>query len=906
MKGFTMYPTLILLSQVLVAQGHVYNLHLVTDNVPDYTDMSSLAHSTADLWQTPQDKAIAVWRWGRRSRRQTSCATEDGRTIWDPILHYNSYGAMNCGIISSLNIASWLQLGFHGRYIQLGDHTVSEVSWDEGKTWHLFDSSMSIFCYNHKGVVASCDEIQQAHACELSDGKSERGHFYYYHFTPPCGSHFGPTGWRFACDNPVENQRTLFNGADSYMHNFSVDRYCQYARTGHRYTLGIRPYESYTRYWEPLDRPRRKVPMPPSDPDYFRPVAKGFSEPDDPHGPMDIRGNGQWVFQPDLAAKNWREYVYDDAGLVAEAGGRPRLHPAEAGRPAWAVFKISAANVITSLRIEGEALRRTAGDALKISISRNAGICWLPVWGAETMGPLPIRLSLRKEVAGVTQCLVKVEILAAAEKRAAGLDSLKFTTITQLNRRTLPSLALGANQVMLWADEQLETTEIWPALHGGAYRETAAEELDAWSDTQPDGFYKSTLGAGVNGKPCSVTWKLTVPSEIHDVFYGAVSTNHSSQSYVSLQHSWDGKRFSEFDHNASAGFPMDKQVHHFVSGRDVPAGVREAYFRSVFFCNAGAATYNAPGIQDLILRVRHKPRNAAFQPIEVTYHWTEHRASGDLPRSHTELVGALPHRWTINVAGRRDPTMDWVRINLQGCGTSPPAGYGYSDGEDVGESCAYRRVTYRWGKELAHGKSYTASRPSSTASGNPDSDGRELTNGIIIAPTDYMTSQAIQPATAFWDAGKPVRFIIDLGATQKVGGIRVWTHQPNDRYCHPQRIEVAVSADGQVWQSAGTIHHDDLWKPPGDFEPWEHDDDPRYDRLSAGGRLAYGYPLALEKPLAGRYVRLICTPQEGKGMGLSEFQIFDAAKVLPWPGNAALPAIATHDSPAGVKKPRRP
>ncbi len=221
-------------------------------------------------------------------------------------------------------------------------------------------------------------------------------------------------------------------------------------------------------------------------------------------------------------------------------------------------------------------------------------------------------------------------------------------------------------------------------------------------------------------------------------------------------------------------------------------------------------------------------------------------------------------------------------------------------------SCAYRRVTYRWGKELAHGKSYTASRPSSTASGNPDSDGRELTNGIIIAPTDYMTSQAIQPATAFWDAGKPVRFIIDLGATQKVGGIRVWTHQPNDRYCHPQRIEVAVSADGQVWQSAGTIHHDDLWKPPGDFEPWEHDDDPRYDRLSAGGRLAYGYPLALEKPLAGRYVRLICTPQEGKGMGLSEFQIFDAAKVLPWPGNAALPAIATHDSPAGVKKPRRP
>ena len=243
-------------------EAAVYNLHLVTDKVPDYTDMPSLAHSTADLWQTPQDKAIAVWRWGRRSRRQTSCAGEDGRNIWDPILHYNSYGAMNCGIISSLNIASWLELGFRGRYIQLGDHTVSEVSWDDGKTWHLFDSSMSVFCYNHEGLVASCDEIQQTHACELSGGKSERGHFYFYHFAPQCGSHFGPTGWRFACDNPVENDRTLFNGVDSYTHNFQVDRYCQYARTGHRYTLGVRPCESYTRYWEPLDRPRPRSSVP--------------------------------------------------------------------------------------------------------------------------------------------------------------------------------------------------------------------------------------------------------------------------------------------------------------------------------------------------------------------------------------------------------------------------------------------------------------------------------------------------------------------------------------------------------------------------------------------------------------------------------------------------------------------
>ena len=628
-----------------------------------------------------------------------------------------------------------------------------------------------------------------------------------------------------------------------------VDRYCQYARTGHRYVLGVRPYESYTRYWEPLDRPRPGPsvlgappgapagPLAASDPDYFRPISKGFLDSDDPHGPMDIRGNGQWVFQPDLAAKDWRECLYDDSGLAAEADGSgPRLHPAQAGQPAFAVFKISAANVITSMRIEADGLRRTGVDALKISVSRNAGMRWSPIWQADSAGPQSIRLKLRDEVAGVTQCLIKIEMLAAADKRAAGLDTLKVTTITQLNRRTLPKLALGGNQVMLWADEQLETTEVWPPLHGGAYKQTAAEEDDAWSDKEPDHFYAATLGPGVNGKECSVTWKLAVPSEIHDVSDSVVSSTRTAQHYVSLRHSWDGKRFTEFDHNAREfTFPVDKQVRHVLAGRDVPAGAREAWFRSAFFCKSGAASWQSPGIQSLLFRIRHKPRNAAFQPVEVTYHWTEHRASGDVPRSHTELVTALPHRWTINVAGKRDPTMDWVGINLQRHGPIPSvARYGYSDGKDVGPGDGAAKIAYRWGKELARGKSYTASRPSSKTSGNPDSDGRELTNGIIIAPTSYMATKAVQPATAFWDAGEPVTFVVDLGGVQTVGGLRAWTHQPNNRYCHPKSIDVAVSRDGRTWQTAGTIRHDDLWKPPGDFEAWEHDDDPRY--AASGGR----------------------------------------------------------------------
>ena len=38
------------------------------------------------------------------------------------------------------------------------------------------------------------------------------------------------------------------------------------------------------------------------------------------------------------------------------------------------------------------------------------------------------------------------------------------------------------------------------------------------------------------------------------------------------------------------------------------------------------------------------------------------------------------------------------------------------------------------------------------------------------------------------------------------------THQSNRQYCHPGRIEVAVSTDGEGWLSRGRIEHNDLFQ----------------------------------------------------------------------------------------------
>ena len=128
------------------------------------------------------------------------------------------------------------------------------------------------------------------------------------------------------------------------------------------------------------------------------------------------------------------------------------------------------------MQIEGSGERSEPDDVFRLLVSRSAGIRWTSVWESQDTGSQRIDLRLRDEVAGVTECLVKVEMQAAGKCANVGLNSLRLTTVTQLNRRTLPRLTLGTNRVRLSADEQTDSTLLWPSLHAGLYRETVFQE----------------------------------------------------------------------------------------------------------------------------------------------------------------------------------------------------------------------------------------------------------------------------------------------------------------------------------------------------------------------------------------------------------------------------------------------
>jgi hypothetical protein len=813
--------------------GALYNITLVTDSAPDLTDVDSYLRSITSQYATPQEQAVAIWRWSQRLRKQTTNPMEEGHYVLDPVQMFNSYGYCNCGIISGVNNALWLRMGWRARYVQLGDHTVSECSWDGGKSWHMFDSSMSFYCFNDRGEVASVREIEQ------------NPRYYLENFAPECATNpvGGPDdhrGWRCASDRPVEYQRTLANGYDSFKAPNDLQEANLLAQWGHRYVFNLRPHEQYTRHFHPLEGGGRRT---------FRPVRG--NQDVDANG--SIRANGLWNYAPDLRDPATRSQVYSESGVTwTKDGIRP------SAQTGWVLLKITAANVVTSAQLT---LR---GVGAAVFVSRDAGINWQRLAGDSG------EMECLEEVAGVTEFLVKVELSGTS----ALLSSIAIQTVTQLNRPALPRLSRGPNRIQFRLGPQVETIQFQPSIVGGHHRKTVHSEKALDVESQPD-FYKPTLRPAEKRTPCNATWRIQTPTPITDLIFGGSVCVKSPKDRVRLLHSWDGEHYTLDFEKSDDAMPFDRMVSATVAS--VPPAAATAYLRYEFATEQFARHYFGPGIQMAMMTVHHQARNATFVPVQVIYCWTEHRASGDVQRRHSELVTAAPHEYIINVGGVREPTMNWVRLSLKGDG---PNGLedvsAYSDGQDVGPGSKPAWVRYRWGKNVALHQSYTIVGAQDER--NPDAGG-DLTDGIIAPPDTYVSAKYMPTYVMFSTNVSPV-VTVDLGTNQTVSAVRVHAGQEGGFHLsYPEIIRVDTSDDGFSFAPMGTAGFNQVFEPPADYVPWELDEADMFEKLPAGGRLAYAYRVVFENPVSARYVRITCRSTKGWGMLLSEIQVFDRVTV---------------------------
>jgi hypothetical protein len=304
------------------------------------------------------------------------------------------------------------------------------------------------------------------------------------------------------------------------------------------------------------------------------------------------------------------------------------------------------------------------------------------------------------------------------------------------------------------------------------------------------------------------------------------------------------------------------------------------------------------GIQDVLMFVKYAPIDPVRQPVEVTWCWTEHHRSGDVERRHTQTVAAADDTWRINVAGYRDPTMNWVRVNLPGANPDGDVPEGYHDGLDVGTGAGRDlvKIGFRWQDNVGLAASYAVSRPA--WSGNGDNGGAELTNGCIVPPTNYATDGAVQEQSALWSGDAPVVVTVDLGQERTVAALRITTHQPDAGFCHADSVVVAGAGDGEGFQPLGVIRHDQVWNPTGDFLGHESDQSPHFVSLPAGGRLAYAFWLVLDQPRTLRFLQCAFQPLPGRGVGISEIQALSAVSVEDWPDReVAMPGVSAVGAP---------
>lgn len=468
-------------------------------------------------------------------------------------------------------------------------------------------------------------------------------------------------------------------------------------------------------------------------------------------------------------------------------------------------------------------------------MSTSNGLHWKQVWQAEGTGEVSARVELGGEVNGAYEVLVKIEMQASAVENIVFKD-LRIQTITQINSKTQPKLALGRNTVYVGAGESTESLVFWPDLQGDRYKELIVDEQNIKTKKAHEGW-NAVLEPRDPSRAAYLVYKMETPGDIVRLVIGGRYYNRDPKGEAQLLYSTDaGKSW----HSAwEATNPTGKSPWDLIHYETVamPKGTRSVLVKYALV---------KWGLYALRAEADYLPANAGFKPIEVTFTWTERHGDdwgkGLVTRSHTQLVDRLPARYTIDVGGDDRPDVESLRIKFQGTG-EPVAKYGYADGKDVGgEKFAGKWVTY--GRNLAMGKRYTASVPSVTDYNAAAWNGKTLTDGIVGPCALWSWG-----AGNLWKPDSNPVITLDLGSDVRVAAFGLNFLDMGDllrnNLALRTKIEVEVSSDAKKYRPLGLVNTKLRMK---DIPVnWMAPDDESFG--------AYSFFLILQEPVAARYVR---------------------------------------------------
>lgn len=627
--------------------ARLYNLKVISDTVPDVSSAEALLAQIITPGMTDEQKATAVWRvmyegrfWNPSSRG--NLRMELGGT--DPIITLNCFSPTICQQDAEILIALWEMLGYSARMWQLGWHTTSEIYY--GGKWRHFDATVGRITRDADGEIGS-----------VTLGRKHKG-------------------WK------------------NWMRSNSYISEAEGISLGHRMGLTLREGESFTRYWYPLGktadywcassdgrRPDNRVRR-------RRRLAKAMKLKERRFKPMPddaAYGNGLWVFEPDLAGKNWRRLLEGSQNLTATVNeeGHAWVHPIAAGKEAWATFRIKSPYILSGGYVSGTFGTTNKSDQLEVLASVDQGRNWHSLWQRKLYSGNPLKgrkgrtLGLRELISGKFDCLIKIRMLTAGEPSDVGFAGIRLESFVMNNPFLLPALKLGKTKISVETGPQLDSLSILPNMAMPEYRTQIVDEkntITSWEADLPG--WQMGLCSKTPGKESYVTFKVTTPGEMKKLRWGGrfIDDNETTK----LFYSFDGKKWTEKPWTykqrvKDTANDKREQVALYEVLDKFPPGCKEVWLKYWFMRPAAAGTKPelllTPGIRidaDYLPQVRAKR-----PPMVVTYCWTQYEGDKETEKTHRKVIEKYPSQYGIVVKGDREPAMKWVKVELKS--DPPPA-----------------------------------------------------------------------------------------------------------------------------------------------------------------------------------------------------------------------------------------
>ncbi|MEZ6063301.1 MAG: hypothetical protein R3C19_23385 [Planctomycetaceae bacterium] len=598
---------------------------------------------------THQWHLMSPQEWCVPGRIPDTAETRDYESIvFDANRARFSYGYGLCGTVHAWNEPYWKALGMNARRRAFPGHVNSEVLY--GGTWHAFDTDMAGLLFRRDGIVAGYDDIIR----DPSLIDSVKPPYPHYPFAWPSDSQVMKDGWK-----------QVAAGGDWYrMYNSGY--------AAHPAIVHLRKGETFTRWFDRDHfggRSKRRFwhhqPGGPFRNWSFFDNGEPFHDGAKHNARSDVSYcNGEFIYVPDLSTDAYREGVASSSQNLSHGSTSPLLH-SEDGQQARVTFRhfspyvicgdpVDDANPMSGAATDGLVLEAKVAGKVSVEVSANEGQSWTQVEAADNDGST-FRFDLTEHVKGRYGWQIQFRF-----EGASGIDSLKFTTTTQVCQAIFPQLTEGGCDVTCRITDRSVVAVLpdfgLPEANVSHYEEVSLRSANVIYQPRVNDnrlAYQTT-----NNKSGEVVFRVTSPKPLLEVraavrYQLRVPPEPDCDYHMDISTD-NGTHWRRF---AIAEIPADNEFSSgWLSGRSAvsSADCHEALVR-VHFDGGGHRT----GLMDAQLYGIHRIGNRSACVVE--FGWTDDGG----PQTHVERIAADRAQSQIHVPTSSDSIRnEFVRISV--------------------------------------------------------------------------------------------------------------------------------------------------------------------------------------------------------------------------------------------------